>query len=45
MAGGPWNGLFWGAEGVVEFSGAGVDSWDAAACSSSMLLLLLLREF
>ena len=26
---------------MVEFGGAGVDSWDAAACSSSMLL----REF
>ncbi|CAN6196261.1 unnamed protein product [Urochloa humidicola] len=35
MAGGPWSGLFRGAEGVLEeLSGAG--SWDAAACSSSM---------
>jgi len=41
MAGGPWNGLFWGAEGAAELSGAGAGTWDAAACSSSMLL----REF
>ncbi|CAN6167282.1 unnamed protein product [Urochloa humidicola] len=35
MAGGPWSGLFRGAEGMLELSGAG--SWDAAARSSSML--------
>ncbi|KAK8459970.1 hypothetical protein SEVIR_2G248500v4 [Setaria viridis] len=38
MAGGPWNGLLGGAEGVMGLSGAGAGSWDAAACSSSMLL-------
>ncbi|PUZ71090.1 hypothetical protein GQ55_2G287000 [Panicum hallii var. hallii] len=41
MAGGPSNGLFGGAEGALELSGAGLGSWDAPACSSSMLL----REF
>jgi hypothetical protein len=37
MAGGPWNGLFGGVEGTMEFGGAG-GGWDAVACSSSMLL-------
>jgi hypothetical protein len=37
MAGGPWHGIFGGAEGTMEVGGAG-SSWDAAACSSSMLL-------
>ncbi|CAL5073864.1 unnamed protein product [Urochloa decumbens] len=36
MAGGPWSGLFGGAEGVLELSGAG--SWGAAACSSTSML-------
>ncbi|CAN6210992.1 unnamed protein product [Urochloa humidicola] len=36
MAGGPWSGLFGGAEGVLELGGAG--SWGAAACSSASML-------
>ncbi|CAL5087908.1 unnamed protein product [Urochloa decumbens] len=37
MAGGPWSGLFGGAEGALELSGAG--SWGAAACSSTSSVL------
>ncbi|OEL27807.1 Transcription factor bHLH94 [Dichanthelium oligosanthes] len=39
MAGGPWSGLFGGVEGLVELSGAGAGSWEAAARPSSMPLL------